>query len=220
MYKSQNGDLPSRIDWRQKNAVTDVQNQKECGSCWSFAATGTLEGQLARKTGKLTPLSEQNLIDCSRGGNNGCGGGNANRALQWVQDNGIDTDQSYPYENRQANCRFNKGKSVGKVVGTVNLPKGDENALINAVAHVGPIAVALDASQKSFKFYKGGVYDDSSCNPNNLGHAMLVAGYYEDSYLVKNSWGPQWGESGYIRIARNKNNRCGIASQGTYPKVG
>nr|BAN20648.1 cathepsin L [Riptortus pedestris] len=218
--------LPSNVDWRKKGAVTPVKNQGQCGSCWAFSSTGALEGQHFRKTNKLISLSEQNLVDCSQKyGNNGCEGGLMDNAFQYVKENhGIDTEKSYPYEGEDEQCRFQR-RSIGATdTGFMDIPQGDEEALQKAVATVGPVSVAIDASHSSFQLYSSGVYYEPECSSEELDHGVLVVGYGttdegEDYWLVKNSWGTRWGEDGYIKMARNRDNNCGIASSASYPLV-
>jgi len=219
-------DVPESIDWRDHGYVTEVKNQGMCGSCWAFSATGSLEGQHKRATGVLTSLSEQNLVDCSsKYGNHGCNGGSMDLAYQYIRDNkGIDTEPSYPYKAKDSKCAFKKAAVGAEDTGFVDLPAGDEEAMKVAVATQGPLSVALDASHRSFQLYKTGVYYEPSCNPENLDHGVLVVGYGTDEddgdyWLVKNSWGEKWGEQGYIRVARNRDNHCGIASLASYPLV-
>ena len=213
------------VDWRTKGVVTQVKNQGRCGSCWSFSATGSLEGQHALKTGRLVSLSEQNLMDCSRSyGNHGCQGGLMDAAFRYIAANhGIDTESSYPYEAHNGICRF-KTRNIGATAtGHRDISRGDENALRSAVSSVGPISVAIDASKRSFQMYHSGVYNEYSCSSTRLDHGVLVVGYgtYEsqDYWLVKNSWGANWGMQGYIMMSRNRRNQCGIASQASYPTV-
>ncbi|KAL2098491.1 hypothetical protein ACEWY4_004971 [Coilia grayii] len=218
-------DLPKQVDWRDKGFVTGVKDQKMCGSCWAFSATGSLEGQNFNKTGKLVSLSEQQLVDCSGDyGNMGCDGGLMDQAFEYIQANrGIDTEESYPYEARDGKCRF-KPDSVGATcTGYVNVTSGSEDDLQQAVATVGPVSVAIDAGHSSFQFYQSGVYDEPDCSSEFLDHGVLAVGYDsedgKDFWLVKNSWGLNWGDKGYIKMSRNKHNQCGIATAASYPLV-
>lgn len=221
-------EVPKSVDWRQHGYVTPVKDQGHCGSCWAFSSTGALEGQHFRTTGDLISLSEQNLVDCSKKyGNMGCDGGLMDNAFKYIRDNhGVDTENSYPYEAHDDKCRF-KNKTVGADdKGYVDIPSGNEAKLTKAIAMKGPVSVAIDASQESFRLYDGGVYDEPNCgnSQDNLDHGVLVVGYgtdpvHGDYYLVKNSWSETWGQSGYIKMARNKDNQCGIATAAVYPVV-
>jgi cathepsin L len=220
------GALPDTVDWRTKGYVTPVKDQGQCGSCWSFSATGALEGQHFKKSGKLVSLSEQNLVDCATAkyGNYGCNGGWPFQAYDYIKDNGgIDTEQSYPYEARDDQCRFKNSNVGATLTGYTKLPAGSEDRLQEAVANVGPVSVCIDASHMSFQLYQSGVYNEQSCSSQRLDHAVLAVGYGaengKDYWLVKNSWSTSWGEKGYIKMTRNHNNQCGIATAAVYPLV-
>ncbi|XP_042345510.1 cathepsin S-like [Plectropomus leopardus] len=216
-------DVPDTMDWREKGCVTSVKMQGACGSCWAFSAAGALEGQLAKTTGKLVDLSPQNLVDCSsKYGNHGCNGGFMHRAFQYVIDNqGIDSEASYPYTGKQSQlCRYNPAYRAANCSTYSFLPYGDEGTLKEALATIGPISVAIDATRPTFPFYRSGVFDDPGCT-QNVNHGVLAVGYGtlngQDYWLVKNSWGVKFGDQGYVRMARNKNDQCGIALYGCYP---
>ncbi|XP_062453555.1 cathepsin S-like [Rhea pennata] len=223
-YRPSGTKVPDAVDWREKGCVTAVKNQGACGACWAFSAVGALEAQVKLKTGKLVSLSAQNLVDCSWSyGNKGCGGGWRNKAFQYIIDNqGIDSDDSYPYTAQDGACRYNPAARAATCSNYVELPRGDEGVLKDAVASVGPVSVSIDAGQPTFFLYKEGIYDEPRCSQTG-NHAVLVVGYGtsdgKDYWLVKNSWGVRFGEQGYIRMSRNRGNQCGIASYASYPQI-
>ncbi|EDL85703.1 cathepsin S [Rattus norvegicus] len=244
-YKDQNEEDVRRLIWEKNLKFIMLHNLEHsmgmhsysvgmnhmgdmgsCGSCWAFSAVGALEGQLKLKTGKLVSLSAQNLVDCSteeKYGNKGCGGGFMTEAFQYIIDNGgIDSEASYPYKAMDEKCHYDPKNRAATCSRYIELPFGDEEALKEAVATKGPVSVGIDASHSSFFLYQSGVYDDPSCT-ENVNHGVLVVGYGtldgKDYWLVKNSWGLHFGDQGYIRMARNNKNHCGIASYCSYPEI-
>jgi len=218
--------LPSSVDWRKQGYVTDIKDQGQCGSCWAFSAVASTEGQHFKKTGSLVSLSEQNLVDCSGSqGNMGCNGGLMDYAFQYIIANkGIDTEASYPYHATDGQCAF-KAANVGATLSSfADIPSGNETALETAIATVGPISVAIDASLQAFQLYRSGVYKPAGCSSTQLDHGVTAVGYGVTSteqkyYIVKNSWGSTWGMEGYIWMAREAGNICGIATAASYPIV-
>ncbi|CAJ1083415.1 procathepsin L-like isoform X2 [Xyrichtys novacula] len=217
--------IPQTVDWRKNGLVSPVQNQGMCGSCWAFSSLGALEGQMKKQTGALVPLSPQNLVDCSiKDGNHGCRGGFISKAFGYIiRNGGVDSERFYPYEHQNGKCRYSDAGKAAYCSKFHILPHGDEKALQAAVASVGPVSVAVNAMLRSFHLYRGGLYNVPNCNPRFTNHAVLVVGYGtdrgQDFWLVKNSWGTAWGEQGFIRIARNKKNLCGIANFAIYPTL-
>lgn len=202
-------DRPETWDWRTKNAVSAVKNQKSCGSCWAFSSTGALESFHFIQTNTMTTFSEQQLVDCSTSyGNEGCNGGWMDSAFQYVIEKGIIDDAAYPYVAKDQACKQDGGNF--KITGFTDIPKGDIEGLADAVINQ-PVAVAVDATLWSFYF--GGVF--SICG-SSLNHGVLLVGYDAKAWYVKNSWGGSWGEKGYIRVKRG--NTCGIADSSSYPK--
>jgi cathepsin L len=136
---------------------------------------------------------------------------------------GIESEENYPYNADQGDCQYDAKKKVTTVSGFKDIPTGDEKALTEANANIGPISVAIDASSQEFQFYSGGVYDNEDCGngPSDLDHGVTLVGYGtedgKDYYIVKNSWNSGWGLDGYIKMSRNKNNQCGIATAASYP---
>jgi len=216
-------ELPGSIDWRDLGYVTEVKNQGVCGSCWAFSAIGAVEGQYKNLTGTLKEFSEEQLVDCDKT-NHGCDGGYYDRAFEFLETHGSISEDSYPYKAGDGDERFCKSffkKSETVVSGYVILPYGQEDKMKEAVANVGPISVAIFVGP-DFYAYKEGVFFQSSTIGQPLNHAVLIVGYgYDESsglgyWMVKNSWGTEWGDKGYIKIARGFN-MCGIASTPMYP---
>ncbi|CAN1123320.1 Senescence-specific cysteine protease SAG39 [Linum perenne] len=218
-------DVPTTIDWRKNGAVTPIKDQGKCGCCWAFSTVASVEGINQLSTGKLVSLSEQELVDCDTQGNNqGCNGGLMDDAFKFiVQNKGLTTESNYPYKETDGSCDASKASNhAAQIKGFEDVPPNDEGALVKAVANQ-PISVAIEASDSSFRFYESGVFS-GECG-TGLDHGVTVVGYGEDEdgkkyWIVKNSWGEEWGEEGYVRMERDvdaKEGLCGIAMKASYP---
>ncbi|XP_071965328.1 digestive cysteine proteinase 1-like [Antedon mediterranea] len=226
-YVAKDNKIPDSVDWRIKGAVSQVKDQATCGSCWSFGATGTIEGAYFLQTGKMVRLSQQNLMDCSwKRGNNGCDGGEEWRSYEWIRDNGgLQAESTYGhYLGQNGRCHFNSSNIAIQITDYYNITSGSQSKLANAIANVGPIAVGIDASHKSLSYYASGIYYEKACGnkPENLDHAVLAVGYgkigSESYWLIKNSWSTNWGNNGYV-LMNQKENNCGVATDATHVKL-
>ncbi|XP_038557798.1 pro-cathepsin H-like [Micropterus salmoides] len=219
------GPFPEFVDWRLKgNFVTPVKNQGFCGSCWTFSTTGCLESVNAIATGKLIPLSEQQLIDCAKAFNNhGCLGGLPSQAFEYIRySKGLMTEEDYPYKGHDDSCHFEPALAAAFVLDVVNITSYDEKAMVDAVASLNPVSFAFDVTHE-FMHYKEGVYSSTQCKntADMVNHAVLAVGYGAEEngmpyWIVKNSWGTVWGMDGYFLIERGKN-MCGLAACSSYP---
>jgi hypothetical protein len=186
---------PNDVDWRQKGGVTPIKNQGQCGSCWDFAGVGVVETFHFVKTGQLINLSEQQVLDCSKGGS--CGGGMPEQAIDWACKSGLCLTADYPYTARQGTCKQCAAKST-KCSGAKKL--ASEAAQAQALEqNTVSIGVYIGSN---FQSYKSGIFN-GPCGSG--GHAMVLVGYTSDAWIVKNSWGASWGAQGYSNWARGKN---------------
>lgn len=222
-------EIPKELNWTSKGAVTPVKNQGQCGSCWSFATTGALEGAYFVKYNQLISFSEQQLVSCDRV-DQGCNGGLMFKAYEFIERNGgLCNEHDYPYTSSNGFRGWCKNTRCTKVPNSAPVKYTNvshtEMSLLEAVLKQ-PVAIAIEADQESFQFYSDGVLD-TNCG-TNLDHGVLLVGYGttsdtgQDYWLVKNSWGPNWGDNGYIKIARGTQNNgggeCGILLFPSFPE--
>ncbi|CAH1722018.1 cathepsin L-like isoform X1 [Aphis gossypii] len=216
----QSASIPNEFDWRDHNVVTPVKNQGACGSCWAFSAIANIEGQYALKSKTLLSLSEQELIDCDNL-DNGCGGGLMTQAFEAIENlGGLETESDYPYEGHadRKGCQLKKPEVKVSISKAVNVSTDEEDIAKFLVKH-GPLSVGVNAN--AMQFYMGGVSHPihALCSPKSLDHGVAIVGYgvHRTKYthknlpywLIKNSWGPGWGEKGYYLLYRGDGS-CGV----------
>jgi len=211
------------FDWTTKGAVTPVKDQGQCGSCWAFGTTGDIEGVTFLSTGKLPSLSEQQLVSCDKGENEGCNGGLQEDAFVYVEKNGITSEKDYKYTSGGGSTGRCKSADIEKPLtfikgwSQVSKSKKGESDIKTALPKNGPITIGIDATP--MQLYTGGIDSprcgsDCGCSANDLDHAVLMVGYgasgSKNYWKIKNSWAKDWGEDGYYRIEMGKN-LCGLA---------
>jgi len=225
-YHSSSVDLPTSVDLREKDLVTSVKNQGQCGSCWSFSAAAAMEGVVALHTGKLISLSEQQLVDCSKSyGNHGCNGGLMANSFEYVIDNkGLCSDESYPYtasssfkDECQTQCDLVNGSDITKCS---NIKGGDTTTFFSVLSQQ-PLSVAIQADTAQFQHYGGGTFDNDACYTGDIDHGVTAVGYTSDAIIIKNSWGSEWGDNGYIYLAKtdDSDGMCGVYTTPSFPNI-
>ena len=218
------GNLPASVDWRSKGAVTGVKNQQQCGSCWAFSTTGVLESFHFINNGTLSSFSEQQLVDCDTAEDQGCDGGLPIDALTYTAKNGIELAKDYPYTGEDGKCKYSKDKTTAVNTG-YTMVQANSTASLKAALVNGPVSIGIEADQDVFQFYSSGVIK-ANCGAE-LDHAVLAVGYDKqgvfEAFIVKNSWGEDWGEQGYVYIStvqtlNHGQGVCGILAEPVVPK--
>jgi cathepsin F len=218
-------DLPTSFDWREKGAVNPVKNQGGCGSCWAFSTVANIEGVNFLKTQQLLSLSEQELVDCDKKtGDQGCQGGLPSNAFKDMIENkiGLELESTYPYEGSDGRCKATQA-SEKVFISNWTMISTDEDQIAAALIKYGPLSIGINAGP--MQFYFGGIANPWKifCNPKSLDHGVAIVGFGEQSgkkyWIIRNSWGPQWGEKGYYRIIRGKG-ACGLNTMVATSSIG
>lgn len=227
--------IPKSFDWRDHGKIVGpIKNQDQCGSCWAFSAVGALESQIAKVTGTHVVLSEQEMVDCVQNITSpdkssvccdGCMGGEMYSVYQYLLENKSedDTEKQYPYEAVDQDCQVVPSTVKIKLKNFTSLPIGDEESIKTALYKHGPISVGVNANL-DWQLYSKGIYNPSeeACDSSasSMDHGVILVGYGNkdglDYWVVRNSWGADWGEEGYMRLARG-HNACGVANAAIFP---
>ena len=215
--------LPASVDWREQNAVNDIQDQGQCGSCWAFSTMAAVEGAAAIKTGNLQKFAEQELVDCSSL-NHGCNGGSMALGFLYLKSHFAELEGSYPYTAADGTCAYDSAsKSSVETTGLgTNVQQQSSSQLKAAVAKT-VVSVAIEADKAVFQLYKSGIFDSSSCG-TTLDHGVALVGYGSEGgqeyYILRNSWGTSWGEEGYMKLAiQDGAGVCGVQLGAVYPTI-
>jgi len=209
------------VDWVTKGAVTPVKDQGQCGSCWSFSSTGAMEGCEFIKSGTLTSLSEQELVDCDHLGSKGCSGGSMAGAFFWWKSNKTEAEADYKYTAKTGTCHSSDYTGLNNTTGFKQITANSSSGLMASI-ETGPTSVAIEADKAVFQTYTSGILNSTACG-TQLDHGVLAVGYGTENgqayYLVKNSWNSTWGDNGYIKIANNGDGAgiCGIQMAAVRP---
>lgn len=224
--------VPSSFDWRDRNVVTPVRDQGQCGSCWTFASTDSLESALLINNKTDVPvnelnLSKQQLVQCAKFLGTGCEGGNSQMAFSYIQRRGVTTNEIMPYRARDGICPYFRSfpdrvsienyciRSQQRYSSSSLVESLSDQDIIQSLVHYGPLYIAINADPLSTRNYRGGVLDDPDCS-TQINHAVTLVGYTNTSWIIKNSWGEQWGDGGYFQVARGKN-MCGVNTEIAWP---
>jgi C1A family cysteine protease len=204
-------EAPESLDWRAKGKVSPVKDQGQCGSCWAFSTIAFLESQWLIKNNSAQTFSEQQLVDCDRATDQGCNGGLMHTAFAYIQEKGIEGDDKYPYRARDQRCAYNAASVKAHDSNVQCLEDVDVNTLKSTLASVGPLAIAVDAND--FQMYDSGILE---CTGTDLDHGVLLVGYGTENgtpfWIIKNSWGKNWGEHGFVRVSQAEGANCAVGA--------